>query len=288
MPFLSEALYQNLVRGAVDDAPISVHLTEYPSADESVIDAELLEAMEAAQRVVALGRAARERAKIRVRQPLPAMYVRTPGRETDRDLAQLQEIILAELNVKELRFAQTEDEFVAYDVRPNLPVLGPRYGKRLRGIQEALRGLDPAVIAHTVERGEPVCLSLDGESVELAPEDVLIDAREREGYAAMADGGFLAVLDTRLDQGLIREGLTREVVRHINEWRKGAGYEIDDRTTVRYEASPELAAAIEQYRDYVSQETLATSLVAGAPKGVGFVAEASFDGQRLTVELTKV
>ena len=288
MPFVSEALYQNLVRRASAGAPISVHLTSYPEADDTAIDATLLDAMETAQRVVALGRAARDRAGINVRQPLRTMYVRVPRQQTREDIQELQDIILGELNVKHLQFAQTEDEFVAYDVRPNLPVLGPRYGKRVPQIRQALSTLDPARVARSVERGQTVRLSLTGDTIELLPHEVLAEAREREGYAAMADGGYLVVLDTRLDRELLHEGLAREVVHRINDWRKAAGFKIENRIAVRYEAGPGLAVAIEEHREYICRETLATSLVKGPPLDGEFQAEALIEKERLTVGLKRV
>lgn len=288
MPFVSETLYQNLVRRAQRDAALSVHLTDYPTPDPSLVDLDLLEAMEAAQRVVALGRAARDRVSMKVRQPLATMYVKLPRQTAQAQIETMRDIILDELNVKELRFARSEDTFVEYDVRPNLPVLGPRYGNRLPALRQALERLDPARVAHAVERGESVTLTLDGETVELAADDILVEARQREGYGAMAEDGYLVALDTRLNQPLIREGLARETVRRINDWRKAAGFQIEDRVTVRYEASPDLDQAIQENRRYIMDETLATSLATGAPRGAGFVAEASFDGQSLRIELTPV
>jgi isoleucyl-tRNA synthetase len=287
MPFLSEVLYQNLVRRVCPSAPLSVHLTSYPVRDESSVESSLLAAMETAQRTVALGRAARERAGIKVRQPLAAMHVRAPSQEAEAAIRQLREIILDELNVKQLHFARSEDEFVAYDVRPNLPVLGPRYGKRVPQIRLALQTLDPAAVARAVEHGLGVEITFNGDILELMPHEVLAEAREKEGYAAMAADGYLVVLDTRLDRALTREGLAREVVRRINDWRRAAGFEIEDRIAVRYDASPELATAIEEHRDYICREILATSLVAGPPEGNGFQAQADFDRERLTVELTR-
>ena len=287
MPFLAETLYQNLVRRVWPDAPLSVHLTSYPDRDENSIDSALLTAMDTAQRIVALGRAARERAGVKVRQPLAAMYVRAPNAEAETAIGQLQEIILGEINVKSLCFARSEDEFVAHDVRPNLPVLGPRYGRRLPRIRRALESLDPSAVARAVERGRSVQVAVDGATLELMPHEILTEAREKEGYAAMAGEGYLVVLDTRLDRELIREGLAREVVRRVNDWRRAAGFEIDNRIAVRYDASSELAAAIEDHRKYICQETLATSLAAGPPVGLGFQAQAEFDREWLSVELTR-
>jgi isoleucyl-tRNA synthetase len=287
MPFLSEALYQNLVREAVTEAPLSVHLTDFPAVDVSAIDRDLLEAMDVAQRVVALGRAARDQAKIKIRQPLQRMYVTVPTEGAARDVRAMQDIILEELNVKELELAGREDEFVSYSVRPNLPVLGPRFGKQVPLLRAALEALNPSAVAQSVERGEAVQVELDSQAVELQPGDILVSAREREGYASMAASGFVVVLDTTLTPALVREGLARDVVRRINDWRKAAGLNIDDRIVVRYEADPELAEAIEEHRAYVAQETLALSLTQATTTGAGFTFEAHIGDQRLVVEFER-
>jgi isoleucyl-tRNA synthetase len=197
------------------------------------------------------------------------------------------EIILDELNVKALEFADAEDQLLTYSVRPNLPSLGPRYGRQVAAIRAALAALDPAGVVAALERGESVRLQLDGGDVVLGAEDILFSATEREGFAAMASDGFLVALDTDLTPELRAEGLARQVVRRINDWRKAAGYSIEDRIGVRYQGSEEVKYAIQQYAAHVRQETLATRLVAEPPSGTGFAAEARFDGQWLEVELER-
>jgi isoleucyl-tRNA synthetase len=265
--------------------PISVHLCDYPESNESLIDRELLSAMEAAQRVVALGRAARDKSGIRVRQPLARLYVKVPTKETEADVAKLRDIILDELNVKALEFAGTAEEYLQYSVKPNLPVLGPKYGKRLGAIRSTLESLDAASVAQAVERGESVQVEVAGESIELLPQEVLPSAREREGYAAMASDGFLVALDTELTPQLVHEGWAREVVRRINDWRKSAGFDVEDRIAVHYRATDELAAAIREHRDYVCQETLAVALEETGADAGGYHAQATFGGQDFDVSL---
>jgi isoleucyl-tRNA synthetase len=287
MPFLAEALYQNLVRTHDAMAPVSVHLAEYPEVDHSAVDAELLRAMSVAQTIVALGRAARERAGVKVRQPLAALYLRVPSESARAEVALLQDIILEELNVRSLRFATAEDEFVVYSVRPNLPVLGPRLGRQVNAVRSGLAALDPGAVASAVQRGEEIELGIDGQTLRFAPSEVLVDVREREGFAAMAEGGFLVALDTQLTEDLIAEGFARDVIRRINEWRKEAGFDVQDRIRVRYGASTRLDAAIDTFGESIGAETLALSLESGDPRGQGFVAEAEFAGERLRVELER-
>jgi isoleucyl-tRNA synthetase len=285
VPFLAETLYQNLIRGVIPDAPTSVHLTDYPVADESLIDEELLRSMAAAQQVVALGHAARERAKLNVRQPLATIFVTAPDSTAADGVLAMRDLVLDELNVKQLQFAGSGDRFVTYSVRPNLPVLGPRYGKRMPAIRHALESLDPEEVAAAVERGESVRLHVDGEEITLQPSEVLPSAQQRDGFAAMANGGYVVALDTELTPQLRREGLARQVVRRLNDWRKNAGYNIEDRIRIVYEASPEMAETIEEFRDYIRSDTLATSLEASSPRGGGYEAEARLGDEWLRVEM---
>jgi isoleucyl-tRNA synthetase len=287
VPFLSETLYQNLVRSVSDDAPISVHLTDFPVAHEQLIDRDLLAAMDAAQRVVALGRAARDTSGHRVRQPLARISVVTPDAASRQGVQSLRDVILEELNVKDLEFAGAADQYMEYSVKPNLPVLGPKYGKRLGAIRHALAELEPAQVVDTVQRGEPVALNLADETVLLSPQEILTSAREREGFAAAAADGFLVALDTELTPELIHEGWAREVVRRINDWRKAAGFNVEDRIRVGYSASPELAGAIGEYHDYICDETLAVELQPGELEHSDFQSEARFADQSLSVQLQR-
>lgn len=287
MPFLGEHLYQNLVRTVSPDAALSVHLTDYPVAEEELVDRHLLHAMSAAQKVVALGRAARERANIKVRQPLSRLLVKTPSEVAGTDLLDLRGIILDELNVKELDIATTEAEFVSYTVRPNLPALGPRYGKLVPHIRRVLEEQDAAQVVRAVERGEDVQLTVDGRVVTLAPEEILTSAQPRENFQAVAEEGYVVVLDTRLTPDLVDEGWAREVVRRVNDWRREAGFNIEDRIDVTYSASGPLAAAIARHLDYIQRETLATSFTLGDLDAAGFGGEASFGDQWLQVLLAR-
>jgi isoleucyl-tRNA synthetase len=288
VPFLSEALYRNLVAGVVAGEPASVHLSEYPIVNDELVDSELLEAMSAAQRVVALGRAARDKVGLKNRQPLARIFVRAPSAEARDRVMEMQDIILDELNVKKLQFAEADDELVSYSVRPNLPALGPRYGKQMPAIRAALASLDPAEVVRLLTRNDRVILRLDGQVLELGPDEIVTSATERLGYAAMAADGFLVALDTELTPELRREGLARQVVRRVNEWRKAAGFSIEDRILVRYQASNDLAHSIQEFVDHIQQETLAKSFIEAPPSGSGFHANARFEGEELQIELERV
>jgi isoleucyl-tRNA synthetase len=288
MPFIAESLHQNLVRTQDASAPLSVHLAEYPVADRSLIDAELLDAMRVAQQVVTLGHAARKRANLEVRQPLARLFVRLPSEAEARAVVEVEDIILEELNVRALEFAKEEDAFLEYAVRPNLPALGPKYGKRLPDIRAALEAQDPEQLAPTILNGDRITLRLkDGEEVELVSDELLITANERPGFAAMASDGYLVALDTELTEDLIDEWLARSVVRLVNNWRKEAGLNVDDRIEIRYEATPRLAKAIERVSAYIARETLATVLSAEPVEGGEFAREAKIGDEMLRVRIER-
>ena len=287
MPFLSEHLYQNLVRAVSPSSAVSVHLTDYPEFRQELADPALVAAMDVALEIVALGRAARDRSGIKVRQPVAGLYVRVPDPEAERYLHELQDIVLDELNAKKLEFVREGGEFVEYEVRPNLPGLGPKYGRMVPAIGRALEAQDRETLVGAVDAGQAVELEIDGQRVELAPGDVLVTAREREGYAAMSSGAYLVALDTHLTPELIAEGLARDVVRRINEWRKEAGFDVADRITVHYRASESLADAILRHQSAIQEEVLATELVPGTAQQRGYTGHATFSGERLEVDLTR-
>jgi len=214
--------------------------------------------------------------------------VRTPGARSTREVEEVREVILEELNVKELEFMGAADEFVVYTIRPNLPALGPRYGKRLPEIRQALAARDALEVVEIVEKGEDLVLPLHGATVTLHPDDILISAEQREDFAAVAADGYLVALDTQLTGELINEGLARDVIHIINHGRKEAGFNVEDRVAIRYEASAGLRAAIEEHQVYIQRETLAVSLEHGLAESTSSPLEAAFDGEWIRFQLERV
>ncbi|MCH9039556.1 MAG: class I tRNA ligase family protein [Chloroflexi bacterium] len=229
LPFLSENVYQNLVRSIDPHAPESVHMTTWPEADPSWQNDALLEDIEVVQKVVGLARKAREQSGIRTRQPLALLRVRAPDDAAARALDAHQNQILEELNVKGIEFIARDAAHVTYLIKPNLPVLGKKEGKRIPEIRKALQEFDGAKIAGNVARGKSTVISMPSGTLELEPGDVLVETSSAEGYACAEDGGFLVELDTHLTDELVNEGLAREVVRSIQDARKQAGLEVSDR-----------------------------------------------------------
>jgi isoleucyl-tRNA synthetase len=261
LPFLSETIYQNLVRTVDESAPESVHLTDFPVADPSHIDATLSREMKAVLAVVGLGRSARAEANIKVRQPLPALLVHTPDPEDASAVVRHKDQILDELNVKDVRAMDELGDVVRHDIKPNLPLLGPKYGKQLGAIRAALAAADASEIAATVDRGDSIDLTLAGdEAISLLPEEVIVTLVKQEGFAAAQSDEAAVVLDTNLTKELIEEGIARDFVRAVQDARKQLELRIEDTIALRYDADEQTAAAIGNFADYVAREVLARSL----------------------------
>ena len=285
MPFLSEAVYQNLVRRADKDAPPSVHMSQWPQVDEDKADEELVRDFEVVQRLVALGRTARNDSRVRVRQPLSRLLVRVPG-DRDREAVRRHEAqIREELNIKVLEMARSDTDLVTYRVKPNLPRLGKRYGRRIPAIRDALARADGAAIAAAAARGASFEVRIGEETLRLAPEDMLIETASAPGYASAKEGGYLVGLDTRLDEALELEGLAREMVRTVQETRKQAGLAVSDRIALRIAGSPRVEAALALHRDYIAVETLASKWSGEDPDA--FRTEHRLDGHAWTIGLVK-
>jgi isoleucyl-tRNA synthetase len=217
--------------------------------------------MSAVLAVVKLGRAARSEANIKVRQPLPAILVHTPDPADAEAVVRLKEQIVDELNVKDVRALTELGDVLAYEVKPNLPLLGPKYGKQLGGIRGALGKMDAADVAAKANAGENVALTLpDGSTIELLPEEVLVGMQKKEGFAAAQSENATVVLDTELTPDLIAEGRARDVVRAIQDLRKQLELNIDDRIAVRYKTVGDLADVIAAHHHWIAAEVLATSL----------------------------
>lgn len=288
IPFMTEAMYQNLVRSVRPDAYESVHHTAWPQADETVIDESLLEQMELARQVASLGLSARNAAGLKVRQPLARVLVYAGGkRSLDPELV---EIVMDELNVKAFEFADQVGDLVSYRILPDNKLLGPRLGARFPKARAALTALEPAKVAASVAAGLPIAIEVDGETLELAPDEVLVETKPAEGLAVAADKLATVAVDATLTPELKAEGLAREMVRRIQALRKDAGFDIADRIQLHVRASPQLAQAIFTHRDFIMGETLALSLDDNLPTDEADVKTAllQFDGEQARVALRKV
>ena len=274
LPFLAERMYQNLVVTGLADAdgnlpegiPDSVHLCDYPVCDEDLLVPELNHRAAVAQRVVRLGHRLREEANqnssdnLRVRQPLGELRVACDDPAETEAVRKLADTVAEELNVKQIGFTDSLDDLVNYTAKPNLPSLGPKYGKLLGKIRQQLPRVDQATLAR-LRSGETITLDIDGTSVELGPDDVLLGVEQAADWMCGDDGGIHLALSTQLTPELRREGTARDVVRRIQQLRKDSGLDIQDRILIRCSTSDEpVRQAIEEWSDYIRGETLADEL----------------------------
>ena len=284
-PFVTEAMYQNLVRNVREGAYESVHHTRWPAADETAVDGVLLEQMNLARMVASLGLAARSGANLKVRQPLArAMAFAGNNRSLPTDLV---EIITDELNVKDFEFVEEASRLVNFRVLPDNKTLGPRFGALFPKVRAALAALDPSSVAALVQAGQGVKLSVDGQEIELGPAEVIVQTMPVEGLAVASDKGFTVAIDAVITPELRAEGLAREFVRRVQDLRKTAGLEISDRIRLRFMATSLLADAVEKFRDYIMNETLTVDLETGEPDAEMAVVEDQFDGEKVTIGLMR-
>ncbi|MGE3271304.1 MAG: DUF5915 domain-containing protein, partial [Chloroflexota bacterium] len=253
LPFVSEALYQNLVRSVDPSAPESVHHTAYPELNSSAIDAELERQVEIARTLVGLGRAARVQAAIKTRQPLALARVGVPA-DAPALRDELREVIERELNVERLEVGGDVSDAVAHVVQAKPALIGPRLGKKVQDVLKALRGGQQTVLPDG-------SVEVAGET--LTPAEVTISTKAKEGFAAAEADGYTLVLDTQLTPHLLQAGLARELVHRIQTMRKDAGFEVEDRIVTSYDADGELAEVFAQFGEYIKQETLSVALEGG-------------------------
>ena len=224
---------------------------------------------------------------MKLRQPLPEVLVRVRSADELTGVRALAGQLLDELNVKSVRFLDVNDDFVDYSVKPNLPRLGKRVGKLIPQLRAALEAIDGRVVAANTRAGAVTAVTLDGVTLELEPDDLLLDARSPEGYAAQEGRGYLVALDTRVTPELRREGLARDVVRLVQNGRKAAGLDVADRIDLSITGSGELAAAIAEHGAAIAREVLATCYALSAPAPGAYTEEHDLEGEELVFGLTK-
>ena len=273
-PFVAEEIYRNLVVSLDQSAPDSVHLAGFPVADESLIDKELSEGMRLAMRVSSLGRAARSKARIRVRQPLAKVLVKPRSSTEWEALRKLASHVIDELNVKEVVPLQDEGDVVEFTVKPNLQLLGPKLGPELPKLQKLLGTADSLQIAGLVNSNRQV--QLDGFSLE--PGELLVETSDKEGYASAMEAGYLVAIDIILTPDLADEGMTRELVHLVQNMRRSAGFHISDRIVTWYQGNDRIAHVMEKHGGYIKEETLSLDLHPGDAEDGAYVEEHRVDG----------
>ncbi|MEF9989840.1 MAG: isoleucine--tRNA ligase [Christensenellaceae bacterium] len=280
-PFMAESIYQNLVRTNNQNAPVSVHLCDYPQADEALIDTKLERDMEAVLNIVQLGRACRNTANIKNRQPIGKLYV-SGVKELD---SLFVEVICGELNVKEVELGAAAQEYITYHIKPQLKTVGPKYGKLLGGIREHLLTADGMLIYNTVNSGKAYCFSVDGQEVALCAEDVLAEPAQKEGFVAQTFGDLAVIIDVTLTPELIEEGYVREVISKIQTMRKEAGFEVTDKIDFYVAGNKTIAEIIHKNQAQISKEVLAQKIE--TERMDGYTKEWDLNGQKATFGVAK-
>ena len=281
IPFMTEEIYQNLVRSIDKDAPESIHLCDFPEVHEDQIDKELENNMEHVLDLVVMGRACRNASNIKNRQPIGKMFVKA-----DFDLPEFyQEIVADELNVKNVKFTDDVRDFTSYSFKPQLKTVGPKYGKMLGGIKAALNDIDGNAAMDELNATGALKLDVNGQEIELFKEDLLIDTAQIEGYESVNDNGITVVLDTNLSPELLEEGFVREIISKIQTMRKEADFEVMDRIKVTYEGSEKAEAVFEKNNTLIAGEVLADEVVKAQP--AGYVKEWKINGEAVTMGVEK-
>ena len=264
IPFMTDAIYRNMVCSVDKSAKESVHLCDFPVSDESMIDTELEKSMDEVLSIVILGRAARNASGLKNRQPIAGMFVRS-----DMVLGDFYtDILKDELNLKNVEFRDDLREFTAYTFKPQLKTVGPKYGKNLGFIKQYLSDIDGSAAMDTLNtEGTLKFNAPDGTAIELTKEDLLIDSSKKDGYVTEEDAHTTVVLDTNLSEELVAEGLMREVISKVQTMRKEAGFEVMDHIVISIRTTGKLLQAVDKYKDTILHDCMADELREEAPHG---------------------
>ena len=282
IPFMTEDIYQNLVRSVGKDAPESIHLCDFPTVNEAWIDKDLEADMKELLEIVVLGRACRNTANIKNRQPIGTMYVKAEKKMSEF----YTDIIADELNVKEVKFADDVESFISYSFKPQLRTVGPKYGKLLGGIRQALTDINGTAAMNELRTNGVLKLDINGNDVELTEEDLLIETAQTEGYVSESDGETSVVLDTNLTPELIEEGFVREIISKIQTMRKEAGFEVMDKIVVYAHGNDKIQDVMKAHEDEIKSEVLADEMVLGETDG--YVKEWNINKEAVTMGVKKL
>ena len=281
IPFMTEEIYQNLVRSVDESAPESIHLCDFPVVNEAHIDTELEANMDNVLKLVVMGRACRNTANIKNRQPIGQMYVKA-----DFEIPEFyKDIVKDELNVKNVTFTQDVRDFTSYTFKPQLKTVGPKYGKMLGGIKAALENLEGNAAMDELNATDALKLDINGQEVTLFREDLLIESAQMPGYVSENDNGITVVMDTNLSEELLEEGFVREIISKVQTMRKEAGFEVMDKIAVSYEGTEKAEKVFADNASTIADETLALEVTKAAP--AGYTKEWKINGEAVTIGVEK-
>ena len=280
IPFMTEMIYRNLVLNVDKNAPESIHLCDFPEANAEFDFAEIEAEMDAARKIVILGRACRNAANIKNRQPIAKIFVQTNEKLDDV----YRDIILDELNVKTLEVTEDASSFISYNFKPQLKTMGPKYGKIVRAIFEEVNKMNGAEVMATLNAGELVKLNVEGTDVEFGIDDVLVETLQKDGFVSDSDSVYTVVLDTNLTDELIEEGFVREILSKIQTMRKDSGFEVQDNIKICYFGSDKIDAIIKANKDEISAQSLAVSIECAENDGK----EWNINGEKVKIAVERV
>ena len=282
IPFMTEDIYQNIVRGIDPSAPESIHLCDYPVADPSMVDPELEREMDTVLKIVTIGRACRNKANIKNRQPIAEMFVKA-----ETGLHEFyQQIVLEELNVKKMTFTDEVEDMISYTFKPQLKTVGPKYGKMLGGIKNALSSLDGNAAMNELTEKDSLTIDVNGQQIVLFREDLLIETAQTEGFVAEQDGGITVALSTVLTPELIEEGFFREIVSKVQQMRKEADFEVTDHISLTYLGTETIDTIFEKHGTDIAGEVLADHVEKTDP--VGFTKDWKINGEAVTLGVERM
>ena len=261
LPFISEKIYQNLVCNIDDKLPESVHLCDYPVIDDKKIDQKMIEQVDTIRKIVELGRSARNKAELKIRQPLKELCFHLSDNSIEEFVIENQKIILEELNVKKIKFVKSTDKLIGYEIKPNLPFIGQDHGKELPKIKDAILKMDSDKIVSDLNQDGEVKILLSSNSIILKRDAFLINKKSKKGYTSESDGNITVGLTTELSEKLIQEGIARDVIRHVQIMRKNANFAVEDRINIYGSFNGQVGDAIKAYEDYFKNETLTVNMI---------------------------
>ena len=281
IPFMTEQIYRNLVCSIDSGAPESIHLCDFPEVKSEWIDHELEDNMDHVLKSVVMGRACRNAANIKNRQPISKMFIKAEFKLDEF----YRQIIEDELNVKSVLFTDDVREFTTYNMKPQLKTVGPKYGKQLGGIKKYLEQVDGNEAMDTLKSEGVLKFDVDGTSIELAEEDLLIEMTQQEGFESLSEGNITVVLDTKLTDELIEEGFVREIVSKIQTMRKEAGFEVMDRIRIYAKDNAKIEEVLTSNKEAIMKEVLADDITLGTTDG--YVKDWNINGQDVTLGVKK-
>jgi len=287
IPFVTDKIYQNLVRELETDAPESIHLYKFPIVDESYIDRDLIDRIDLVIKIVGLGRAARNKANLKVRQPLSRLLVKLSEKDSSEVLEKLSDQLKEELNIKSIEIIESDSEVADYIIKPNFAILREKYLKYMGEIPKKVNALDPVSVAEKLNVGGTIEMELSDQIIFLAAEDLLVECKDKEGFSVVTDADYTVAVDTQLNDELLREGLIRDFIRQIQTLRKEADFKVEDRIKVSLDFDANLQEAYDCHKDYFKTETLTNIMEEKFTPGE-FNKDIKIRGMKIPVSISRI